>query len=69
MAKPVKETKAANTNIIPQHLRGPIKGTLPAKAVRTCGDMSNAAYAKENGCTTRHASKLRRGYHPPAETK
>ena len=68
MAKPVKKVaKEVFTNVIPQHLRGTIKGVVAAAPARKGGDVTNAEYASKNGCTPRHASKVRRGYNTPTE--
>jgi len=50
--------------IIPDGLRGVIKGNVPKREVvaRKGGDITNAKYAAEHGITKRQASKQRRGY-------
>jgi hypothetical protein len=52
-------------NIIPLHRRGIILGKTPEQPKRTT-TLTNAAYAKQEGCTKRHASKILRGYNRPA---
>ena len=49
-------------NTVPVSLRGKISGKLPARIVRTGGDLTNKEYSAEKGITKRQASKERRGY-------
>jgi hypothetical protein len=56
------DTPGKLNSTIPESRRGEIKGKAPVRQERIGGTMTNKQYGIDNNCSTRQASKKRRGY-------